>query len=230
MKRLRGNHLLVPWPRRAWVVASVCLLVVGAMGLAFHNKNHGTAFDDSVDHWFRTHGQSLWKTLLHVSDPVIVAVLFVIVIVCAAWHRRWNVVVLAVVTPLVTVESVEYVLKPLVHRTPYVAPGNIAIVKAIFGGHIPTAFPSGHESGIGSFLAVAGLLVLRSSWTRIRKTAALAAIAATALIASMSLVGRYYHYATDTIGSMFYCVAVVLIVGIGVDAASSRSRRHLVSD
>ena len=104
---------------------------------------------------------------------------------------------------------------------PYVAPRDLAIAKAIFGGKIPLAYPSGHESGIGSFLAVTGLLVLTSGLARRYKIAVLASPCwSVALIASVrSLVGRYYHYATDTIGAMFFCVAVcVLVVGLAVDA------------
>jgi len=199
----------------------LCLAVVAAMGIAFHNENHGSAFDDSVDTRLRAHGQALWKTLIHITDPEKVAVLFAVLIIWAAYRRHWRVVALALITPLLTIELVEHVLKPWVNRHPFVPPGQQIVVKAIFGGHIPTAYPSGHESGIGSFLAVCGLLVLTSGWSLVRRAAALTGIVAVAIIASLALVGRYYHYATDTIGSMFFCAAMVLVVGVGVDAAAS---------
>lgn len=212
---------LVPWPGRAAIVAVVCLAIVAAMGIAFHNENHGSAFDDSVDTWLRSHGQPLWKTLIHITDPAKVGVLFAILIIWAVCRRRWRVVALAVATPLLTIVLVEHVLKPWVNRHPYVPPGQGIVVKAIFGGHIPTAYPSGHESGIGSFLAVCGLLVLTSGWSLARRLLALAAVVAVAVVASLTLVGRYYHYATDTIGSMFFCIAMVLVVGLAIDAVAS---------
>ena len=210
---------LVPWPRRAWPVVVACLVVVLALAVAFHDKNHGTGFDDSVDHWLRAHGQPFWKTLIHITDPAKVFGLYAVLVAWAIWRRRWPVVALAVLTPLVTTGLVEYVLKPVVHRTPYVAPGDIAVVKSIFGGSIPTAYPSGHESVLGSLVAVCGLLVVTTTWTLRRKLAALALLVVVALVGAVSLVGRYYHYATDTIGAMFLCVAMVLLVGMAVDAA-----------
>ena len=213
---------LVPWPRRAWVVVAACLLVVVSMGVAFHDENHGTSFDDTVDRWLHTHGQPFWKTLIHLTDPWLVVTVYVVLIAWALWRRRREVVALAVLTPIVTVESVEHVLKPIVHRTLYLPAADTPVVKAIFGGHIPLAYPSGHESGIGSLLAVGGLLVLTSAWTLRGKLVAVALVVLLALIASVSLVGRYYHYATDTIGSMFYAVAVVLVVGLAVDAVLAR--------
>jgi hypothetical protein len=91
------------------------------------------------------------------------------------------------------------------------------VLNAIFGGHIPRAYPSGHESGIGSFLAVCMVLVLASTWTIGARLGALTGILFVALTASFALVARYYHYATDTIGSMFFCVAVALVVGLIID-------------
>jgi len=63
-----------------------------AMGVAFHNENHGSAFDDSVDTWLRAHGQALWKTLIHITDPGYVLVFYVVLIGWAAYRRRWPVV------------------------------------------------------------------------------------------------------------------------------------------
>ena len=214
---------LVPWPRRAWLAIVVCLVVVGSMGVAFHDKNHGTPFDVSVDGWIHHHGQSLWKTLIHVTDPATVTVLYLILIVWAVVLRRWDVVTLAVFTPPATILSVEFVLKPWVHRLPT---GDLAV----FGGNVPLAYPSGHESGIGSFLAVSGLLVVASAWPLWRKLAVLGAILVVALVASVALVGRYYHYATDTIGSIFFSIAVVLVVGLIVDALAAWERRGHADD
>ena len=211
---------LVPWPRRAWAVVGVCVLIVASMGVAFHDKSHGTAFDDSIDRWLRRNGQPLWKTLIHITDPPFVVALYVVLIGWALWRRLGPVVALAVVTPIVTIESVEFVLKPIVNRS--VGPASAPIVNLIFKGHVPLAYPSGHESGIGSFLAVCGLLVVTSAWTLRRKLTAIAVVVVAAFVASASLVGRYYHYVTDTIGSMFYCVAVVLVVGLVIDTVIAR--------
>ena len=217
----RREAPLVPWPLRAWVAVVVCVLVVGSMGIAFHDEDHGSAFDNKVDGWIHRRNVTLLKLLLKITDPEKVFVLFVVLIAWLAYRRRWRAVVLAVVTPLATVGLVEEVLKPWVNRLPF-PPSDHFLAISVFGGDIPRAYPSGHESGIGSFLAVCGLLLLTARIPRSRRLLGLAAVLVVALIASFALVGRYYHYATDTIGSIFVCSGVVLLVAMAIDAISDR--------
>jgi len=186
------------------------------MGLAFHNKNTGTAFDDSVDGWIRKGSPRLMNDLVHLADPPLVAVLFTIVIAVACMRRRWDVAVLAFVSPVAATLLVEEVLKPWIHRTqsdPYV-------VHAF--GYEPLAFPSGHETGIGSLVAVLGLLVITSRWSKARRAYVLTAILLVDAIAAIGLVGRYYHYITDTVGAFLVCVAVTLTAALLIDAAMPR--------
>jgi membrane-associated phospholipid phosphatase len=186
------------------------------MGLAYHNQNTGTAFDDSVDGWIRRRSPRLMNDLVHLADPLLIAVLFTILIAVACLRRRWDVALLAFFTPVCATLLVEQVLKPWIHRTqsdPY-------IVHTF--GYEPLAFPSGHETGIGSLVAVLGLLVLTSRWSNGRRTLVVAVMLLVDAIAAIGLVGRYYHYTTDTVGAFLVCVAVTLIVALVVDAVLPR--------
>ena len=207
-----SRRLLIPWPGRAAVVAFTSAILVAWMGIAYHRHRTGTAFDKSVDSWIRHRSTTLIDALIHLSDPPFVAVLFAVLIAAAIWRKRWDVATFALVTPLLATLLVEQVLKPWIHRTqsdPY-------IVHTF--GYEPLAFPSGHETGIGSFLAVTGLLVLASRWSRRRKIQALVVMAVIDVLAAAALVGRYYHYATDTIGAWLVCVTVAIVVALAVDA------------
>ncbi|MCW2494744.1 hypothetical protein [Jatrophihabitans sp.] len=214
------SQRLVPWPRAAAAVLAGCALVVAAMSIAYHRERTGTAFDDVVDRFIRKGSPRLMNDIVHVADPEFVALLFLVLIAVALVRRRPDIALLALLTPIGSVLLVEHVLKPLVHRTqsdPYV-------VHAF--GYEPLAFPSGHESGIGSFIAVCGLLVLGSGWRLRTRVGVLVAMALAGLVAAIGLVGRYYHYATDTIGAMLVCTAVTLTVGFAVDAIFLRIRPH----
>jgi undecaprenyl-diphosphatase len=206
---------LVPWPRAAGAVAVVATLVFAAMAIDFHRKSTGTAFDTSVDNEIRSWSLQLMKDLVHVADPDLVVLLFLVVVIWALVRRRWDVALLAVLVPITDVLLVEHVFKPLIHRTQ----SDAYVVHAF--GYEPLAFPSGHESGIGSLIAVCGLLVLGAGWSVRRKAWALSGLAAVGLVAAIALVGRYYHYATDTIGSMLLCTAVTIGWGLVIDRLSS---------
>jgi membrane-associated phospholipid phosphatase len=212
-----AERRLVPWPRMAGLVATACAAVFTVMAVAFHDKRTGTAFDTHVDGWIRRRNPHLLNDLVKLADPIEIAVLFVILIVIAYRRGRRNVALLALLTPIVATVLTEKVLKPGIHRTqsdPYVV--------FIFGGREPLAFPSGHETGIGSLLAVLGLLVITSGWSRWRRAAVIIAMAALDVVAAIGLVGRYYHYATDTIGALLVCIVVMLVLALLIDAASSR--------
>jgi membrane-associated phospholipid phosphatase len=201
------------------LVATACAAVVTAMGIAYHDHRTGTAFDEHVDGWIRKGSPRLMNDLVHLADPPLVALLFAVLIIAAAWRKRWDVALLALITPLAATTLTEQLLKPWIHRTqsdPYV-------VHAF--GYEPLAFPSGHETGIGSLLAVTGLLVLASGWSRRRKTTAIAVMAAVDVIAAIGLVGRYYHYATDTIGAVLVCIALTLLVALLIDLVPMRQAR-----
>jgi hypothetical protein len=206
---------LVPWPRAAATVAILCAIVLTIMGIDFHRKSTGTAFDTAVDDFLRTGTLRLMKIIVNTSDPDLVASGFIILILVALLLRRWDAALLGVLVPLTSVLLVEELLKPLVHRTQ----SDVYVVHAF--GYEPLAFPSGHESGVGSLIAVCGLLVLGSAWSVQRRAWVLGALAVYGLVAASGLVGRYYHYATDTIGSMLLCTAVTIGWALAIDRVSS---------
>jgi len=89
---------------------------------------------------------------------------------------------------------------------------------------VSSLFPSGHETSIGSLVVVVGLLVLTSRWTTARRVSVVAVLFLVDAIAAIGLVGRYYHYMTDTIGAFLLYVAVTVLVALLIDAATARLR------
>lgn len=214
---------LIPAARRplAWSVFGVCVAAVLALGVWFHGQSRPTAFDSGVDNWIADRSVRFVTIALRSSEPGLVIGLFVALAICAALLRRWDVLALAVLAPLVSVFVIEIVLKPVVDRTN-------GEYDALAHVHSLT-YPSGHESGIGTFMAILGLLLLRSSWPLTAKIAGLVGVAAVLVLAAIGLVGNYYHYATDTIGSLGVVVAVVIALSIALDELKARlyARRPL---
>lgn len=205
--------------RLAWGIFGVCAAVVLGLGAWFHGQSRPTAFDRGVDNWIADRSVRFVTIGLRVSEPRLVLGLFVALAICAGLLRRWDAVLLAVLTPLVSVFVIEIVLKPLVDRTN-------GEYDALVHIHSLT-YPSGHESGIGSFLAVLALLLLRSRWPVVAKVAGTVGVLALLVLAAIGLVGNYYHYATDTIGSLGVVVATVIGLASAIDAGKTRlySRR-----
>jgi hypothetical protein len=201
---------LVPWRRPAVAIAGVCAALVAAMGYAFHDQSHGSWFDQRVDPHIGRINKHVLLLLLHLSDPPAVVVAYVVLIVVLIVRQRWRSVALAALTPAVAILSVEHILKPAIYRTQYLYELQLHERGAL-------AFPSGHETGVGSFLAVCGLLASTAAWSRGVRITVVAAIVVVALLAAVGLVGRFYHFATDTFGAILYCVAVVLVVGLLID-------------
>ncbi|WP_375503945.1 hypothetical protein [uncultured Jatrophihabitans sp.] len=163
--------------------------------LIFHAKR--TAFDSWA---FRVLPERISSApaqfMIGFTDPAVSVLLLVLTVVLAWSVRRLDIVILAVVGPIVGTILVSDVAKPIVHRT-------------LFGGTTGT-YPSGHQTGVtctATVLLIAfGLLPLR----RPVKYALAVVLAVWVIIAAVALTRFYYHYATDTIGSMGLSVALVL--------------------
>jgi undecaprenyl-diphosphatase len=197
------TKLLAPaWRRVAGGVALACAVVVVALGLAVRGQRSGTAFDDEVDaRVMRDVPTGVLNTLLHLTDPVPMALALAAVAVLAALRRRWPVCAVAVVAPLLALGLTEAVLKPLVHRTQQ---GLLA-------------YPSGHESAPGCLATMLALLVLRSTWSTPAKIAGVSVLVLFLAACAIGLIGAFFHYATDTIGAVCLSVACVLITALIAD-------------
>ena len=103
------------------------------------------------------------------------------------------------------------VLKPVIDRTR--------------GGDL--AFPSGHTTAVGSMALAAAIMLM--SWTDAPKVLRGAGVAVLALLVGAvgaSMVGRGYHYPSDTIGAVAVILAVVPLIALAVDAGGDRAERR----
>lgn len=199
---------LLPRPLPAAVVLAASAVAFAVLAVLVHDRGDNRA-DLAVFVRIRAH-VPVWivdKTL-HLTDPILIVALFVALVIWALARRHWTAVVLAVVVPIGSVLMTEHVLKPLVHRTDTGA----------------LAFPSGHETGVASFACVAGALLLASNARRLVKVTGLVVLAADVVLAAVALVGNAYHYATDTIGSLLWCLVVTITVALALDAVSGSRR------
>lgn len=198
--------------RRRWsalLVALVALLLVGVMGAAFHRELLGTGFDKAVDPWLFDHvPQRLARAWADLGTGLVSGSAAAVVAALLAWRRHWRGVALMVLTPVVSIVLTEYVLKPLVDRS-YCVP--------YFCAH--PSFPSGHTTGACSVAFSVTLLLLGPARPVPLPVARWLAGVALALAAMccVGLVAAYYHYATDVVGAVLLCLAVVLLLALVID-------------
>jgi hypothetical protein len=199
---------LVPWPRAAVAVAAASAAVVAVIGVAVHDRTAPIWFDHRVVRAIN-HNVPFWlqDALLHLTDPALVVGVLAVTAIVAGALRRWNVVALVVLAPSVAVVLSEVILKPLIHRTK---------------GADSLAYPSGHETGLASVLCVLGLILLSSGLRVAYKAIGTAVLVAALIAGAVALVGRYLHYATDTVGAIGVTLAVTLLVGLLIDAVTAR--------
>jgi len=179
---------------------------------------HGTT--TSFDTWVFERGYSplgpqfgcrrrMW---LLFSEPVVSILVPIAIVVWAAVTRQRNLAVFAAVGPLVALGVTELIGKPLVDRL--LGPG---VLRGSTAGAVSGAYPSGHETGLVSWLLVGLLVVFRQTGSVRWRVAALVVAVVWAVLGAFGLTMNYYHYATDTIGAMGLTVAVVLGVALLFD-------------
>jgi len=142
------------------------------------------------------------------ADPIPAAVLMLL-LAATCWRLgRRRLALLAVAGPAAA-DTVVMVMKPLVGRT-------------IHGGSL--SYPSTHAAQITAYVLVIALLVLSqlSLSTGAATAVVLGAAAAGALVMGWAQVAGSVHYATDTLGGFCVAVAVVPLVGWGIDLAADR--------
>jgi membrane-associated phospholipid phosphatase len=191
-------------PRVGVAVATVALglAVLFGLGVAVHGLDHGLAVDDAINRWVHAHfGVYARNDLVTTSDPPMMIGLFAMVAYVAVLRRRWDVLVLTVVSPLLATGLTEKVLKPLFDRS------NLTVVQAT--GAQSYAYPSGHEAAVSTLLVIIGLAVLTAPLRLLTKSAWLVVLAAYYALSVLGLVGAYYHFASDTLGSLGLALAVV---------------------
>ncbi|CAM3860148.1 phosphatase PAP2 family protein [Kibdelosporangium persicum] len=197
------------------VLASLCGLVVGTLGVLFWRQHTGSAFDENV-YWSvykQFVGQrGLLQTMLVPTEPVLLVIVVGLIVMVAVARHRPRLAVLAVAGPLIAVMLSSAVLKPVFGRT-------------INNGSL--AFPSGHTTGMVSVLTVLVLAVMttRSPWHKSVSTLAIVGALVVAAIGAIALVGMKFHYITDTFGGACVAIATVLVVALVIDRIADRRKR-----
>lgn len=147
--------------------------------------------------------------LINLTDPPLVIGAIVSAALLGVLWRRWDVTVLVVAVPVLSVLLTERVLKPLIHRTDQ--------------GFL--AFPSGHETGVASVACTFLIITLAADITVRAKIVLTAVLCADIVLAAVALVGKDYHYATDTVGALALSLAVTVTVALALDAVRARRER-----
>ncbi|WP_375486898.1 phosphatase PAP2 family protein [uncultured Jatrophihabitans sp.] len=211
MAGVTGPLLSPAWRRRARVVALVGLAVFLALAvLTFHGRS------TSVDSWVFRKLPGLIRPqtasfLLQFTEPAVSVVLLALLVVLAASARRFDVVVLAVVAPVLGTLLASDVAKPLIHRT-------------LFDGTVGS-FPSGHQTGVTCTATVLLVAFGQLPLHRAARYVLAGVLLVWVVITAVALTRYYYHYATDTLGAIGLSVAVVLGLSTLLDRVGARWAR-----
>jgi len=210
----------VPTPliRAAWRAPLMVVAAAAAAGFAALAVAVAGGASTSFDTWmFReldAHvGNGATGPLLALSWPGISIALMALVAVVAARRRRWDVALLAVLAPGLTMLLTEVVFKPLLDR-------QFVIDGSTFSG----VFPSGHEAAVASCSLVLAIVAYQLPIGRRLRNGVLAVLGVWTVVAALGLVRNFWHYATDTIGAIFLSGAVVLAVVFAIDSTSGAVR------
>jgi hypothetical protein len=143
-----------------------------------------------IDRWFQQlcHGPAKW--LLVFTDPRVLALLWLAVLVVAVYRRRWRLVAAIVVSPVVAL-VLEQLLKRLFGREKAAASGTAL------------AYPSGHTTVM---VVVVGMVLLTVG-------AGLWVLGGAVVYCLLGMIGQgaTHHYFTDTIGALFLGTALVCV-------------------
>lgn len=217
----RGTRLVAPRLRAP--VAAVAVLAaasVAVMGWLVAGDTSAGHLDRAVEaDVTMRHGlvRVLGQGFADLGNPLPVAVALVVLAALAWAVRGPRGLALALVGPLAAMVTTSLVLKPLVDRT---RSGELA-------------FPSGHTTAVGSMALAAGMLLI--GWTVVPpalRWAGAGALTLLVLAVGASMVGRGYHYPSDTVGAVGVVLAVVPLVALAVDAVGDRgplTSGHLVA-
>jgi undecaprenyl-diphosphatase len=201
-RRLLPAHLLRP----ALALVVPCLIVVGALGAEVAGNTDAGPVDQAAFEvfWLR---RDIVTPLAVSTNPAVMITVITLVVGIALWHRRPRVALLAVLGPVVAAGVNTWVLKPFFDRT--------------HDGYL--AYPSGHTTTLVSILAVITLVVAANAAPG-RRVGATLGVGATALglvaVGAWAIIGARYHYLSDTLGSLFWGVAVVIVIAAAIDAVA----------
>ena len=212
IRSARRTRLVAPRLRfPVAVVAVVAAAAVIVLGVHFAGDIHAGPLDRTLgDRLDMRHGlmKVLGQGFADLGNPLPVALALVVLAGTAFAVRGPRGLALALGGPVLAMVTTSLVLKPLVART--------------HSGEL--AFPSGHTTAIASMAVAAGTLLL--GWTivsRLLRYSGAAALTLLVVAVAASMVGRGYHYPTDTFGGVGVALAVVLLVALAIDVTGDRA-------
>lgn len=208
---MRTTHLPLVAPRFRGAAAGVALAgaaTTTVLGWRYAGEDHAGEVDrfvaDLVD---MRHGvvKTVGQGLADLGGPYPVVVALILAAGLALWLRGGRGLALVLLGPPLAMVTTSLVLKPIIQRTK--------------GDEL--AFPSGHTTSVASLSVACAVLVLSLvTWPLLVRGVLALGLAALVVGVGTSLVGRGYHYATDTIGAVGVALAVVLVVALAVDAVA----------
>jgi PAP2 superfamily len=173
-----------------------------------------TRFDDWALRKSLAHlGADAAGFLLDLSEPRLTFGIIALVALGAVLARHWPLLILSATGPGLAIVATEYVLKPVIGRYVELPGVPQATLQQMFSG----TFPSGHETGVASAAVLVLVAFGQLRLHAVARATVFLALVAWLVLAAAGLVRNFYHYATDTIGSVGVSVAVVLGAAMAID-------------
>ena len=210
-RRAEGGGRLVARDRvrTALAVALSGALVLTVLAWLVDGDRDGDRVDDAVENVIDTvlpMGRGLSRALgefvADLGSPVSTTLFMIAAALFAHLRCGPRALALVLVGPPVAMILQSTVLKPIIGRTR--------------GEEL--AFPSGHTTSVTSIAIAMAVIVLSIPLAPKVRRWLLAALVVVPFAVAVCLVGRQYHYATDTVGAVGLALAVVLPVAVIIDA------------
>ena len=193
----------------ALVLAFGGAVLTGIVGWFVDGRDDGIAGDGVLERLVATvlpmgRGVSrvLGEFVADLGSPVSTALIMVVAAVFAWLRCGPRALALLLTGPPVAMILTTTILKPLIGRTR--------------GDEL--AFPSGHTTSITSIALALILIVLSIPLSTAWRRGLLATFVAVPVAVAVCLVGRDYHYPTDTVGAVGVALAAVLLAAVIIDA------------
>ncbi|MBC6449506.1 phosphatase PAP2 family protein [Actinokineospora xionganensis] len=195
---------LLTAPRFALTLAVLFVLAMAVIGVDVAGNTAEGPFDKAVfDVMTRRPDLAIPLTLC--THPAAMVAVIAIMAAIAVRAGRPKVAVLAVLGPVLAAGINTVALKPLFNRT-----------------HQDTlAYPSGHTTTLVAILTVI-VLVAAANSTRAQTVRTAVIAFGLYVVGAGAIVGREFHYLTDTIGALFWGVAAVIVLAALIDLAAKR--------
>jgi undecaprenyl-diphosphatase len=184
-------------------------VVTGVLGWRVDGTDQGGTVDDAVEHAVKTVvpmgrgvSRALGEFVADLGSPVTTTLLMIAAAVFAYLRCGPRALALVLVGPPIAMILQSTILKPLIGRTR--------------GDEL--AFPSGHTTSVTSIAVALAVIVLSIPLTQAWRRGLLTTFVVVPVAVAVCLVGRDYHYPTDTVGAVGLCLAVVPLAAVILDA------------